>query len=266
MKKKATIWWGNFHVEEQNPRLWEIGPLQLQIKRNFSEWLISHYSNDDTETHHISVGLDKCAQFPTDKLLTKRFIFKETNSSIALMPILADRSQVSHAETPFYVAPNEHVTIYVSSPIWIRIETGNPKLPLMEIPSLRQSDTWHGRNTQEGELCYASRTFCRTNLDELPARSNRVISPIVIHNTAKLPLLIEQLSLPLPFLSIYADVHGNLWTEEIIVRNEPNHKHTIKQGKGAPHIAHDAALIAEPRQHLKTHNLITMFYSLLLAE
>ncbi len=266
MKNKATIWWGTFHLEEEKPRFWEIGPLLLRIERNTNEWLIMNYSSDDTETHKINVGLEKLAQFPKETLTPKRFIHHKTHSNITLTPVLADRSQVSHTETPFYVSPNEHITVYVSSPIWVRIETGSPKLVLIDIPSLRQSDTWHGPNTQEGELCYASRTFCRTNLEELPARSNRVISPIIIHNTAKQPLLIEQLSLPLPYLSIYADPNGNLWTEDIIVRHESNDKHSIKHGRGAPSIAPEAALITPPRQQFKTQNLVTMFYRLLLAE
>ena len=73
------------------------------------------------------------------------------------------------------------MTIYVSSPVWIRLETATGTL-LDELPTIRQSDTWHGPNTREGELCYASRTFCRTNIDALPIRQNRALSPVIIYN------------------------------------------------------------------------------------
>jgi hypothetical protein len=76
-------------------------------------------------------------------------------------------------------------------------------------------------------------------------------------------LLIEQLSLPLPYMSIYVDGNGSLWTEEIIFKNEINYKHTIRQGKGAPTIAKGATLLSTPRQPLKTLNFISLFYSLL---
>jgi hypothetical protein len=266
MKKKATIWWGTFNLEQQKPRFWEIGSLLLGIEKKASEWRVISHSGDDPEKSAIRVGSEESPKFPKEIMPFKRFIHSETTATttVTLTPVLADRSQVSHADTPFFLPPNEHITIYVTSPIWVRIETGSPKHPLLEIPTIRQSDTWHGTTTQEGELCYASRTFCRTNLNELPVRSNRVITPVIIYNNAKHAVMIDRLCLPLPHLSIYVAPNGSLWTEEIIFKNEPNQKNTIKQGKGHPHIAPDAALITQPRVQLKAANLITMFYSLLV--
>ncbi len=100
----------------------------------------------------------------------------------------------------------------------------------------------------------------------MQAGSNRVITPVIIYNNAKEALLIERLSLPLPHLSIYVDPDGSLWTEEIIFKNEAHQKHTIKQGKGRPHISPDAALITPPRLQLRAANLISMFYSLLVEQ
>ena len=147
--------------------------------------------------------------------------------------------------------------------MWVRLESGNPAHTLLEIPVLRQSDTWHGPNTLEGELCYASRTFCRTDLENLPTRSHRVITPVIIQNQAKSALLIEQISLPLPYFSIYVDETGGLWTEELTIKHEANDKHSIKQNKGAPFIAQGATLLSPPRQALKSLNFMNLFYSLL---
>jgi hypothetical protein len=263
MKKQAIIWWGTFNFQESQPRFWEIGALQLGIERQPREWRIASSSGEDLEKNSIQVGADKPAGTFEKLQDFKRFMFHQTSSTITLTPILADRAQVSHADTPFYLPPNQEATIYVSSPVWVRIESGNPKTTLLEVPVIRQSDTWHGPNTLEGELCYASRTFCRTDLENLPVRSHRVMTPVIIYNYSKSPLLIEQLSLPLPYLSIYVDGTGGLWTEELVIKNEINYKHTVKQGKGAPHIAKDATLISAPRQSLKSLNFISLFYSLL---
>jgi hypothetical protein len=263
MKKQAVIWWGTFNLQEDQPRFWEISGLQLAIERQPREWRITSTSSDDLEKNNILVGAEKSPAFANGLTDYKRFIFHQTSSTLTLTPVLADRPQVSHADSPFYLPPNQEATIYVSSPVWVRIETGNPKHTLIEIPVLRQSDTWHGPNTLEGELCYASRTFCRTDLENLPIRSHRVITPVVIFNHAKSPLLIEQLSLPLPYLSIFVDKNGGLWTEELVIKNELNYNHSVKQGKGAPHIAKDASLISAPRQAMKSVNFISLFYSLL---
>ncbi len=264
MKKKPTKWWGTFHFEERQQLYWELGPLLLGIKRLSHEW---HVANDtqknDLENSSLKIASETSPTFTKETSRHNRYFFHKTEPSLHLIPTLADRSQVSRAETPFYLPVDEHVTIYVSSPVWVRIEVGDKRLMLDEIPSLRLSDTWYGPNTREGELCYSSPTFCRTSLAELPFRPHRVISPIIIQNHSKQPLLIEQLSLPLPFLSIYADMNGNLWTEEILVKNEPHHKNTIRQGKGAPSIVPSAALVNHARLHLKAHNFMTLFYSLL---
>jgi hypothetical protein len=262
--KKAIIWWGTFNFQEDKPRYWEVGSLLLGVERKTHEWRIASNTNDDAEKNNIKVGVDGALGFNKDNLQFKRFVYHQTSSTLTLTPTLADRSQVSHADTAFYLPPHEHVTIYVSSPVWVRVETGNPKMPMVEIPSVRLSDTWHGPNTLEGELCYASRTFCRTNINEMPVRSHRVLTPVVIYNHAKSPLLIEQLSLPLPYLSLYVDINGGLWTEEIIVKNELDHNHLVKQGKGAPAIAPHASLLTPPRLPAKPSNFISLFYSLLM--
>lgn len=263
MKKKSTVWWGTFKLDENQIRFWEVGSLLLGIERLTHEWRIASDSKNDPELSDIKVNVEECPEFSKDNLHFSRFVFNKTKPTITLTPTVADRPQVSHAEKPFYIPPNEHITIYVSSPAWVRIETNDPSTLLGDVPTVRQSDTWYGPNTREGELCYASRTFCRTNFEEIPIRPNRVISPVIIYNHENAPLLIDHLSLPLPFLSVYVDENGNLWTEEIVIKNELHHKHVIKQGKGAPHIAPTSKLISPPRMPLKPHNLITMFYSLL---
>jgi hypothetical protein len=266
MKKNGSKWWGTFELEVKKPLFWEIGALLLGIERQEHEWRIASNASADIDKTRIVIAEEESPGFSKKNLQFRRFVFQHTHSSITLTPVAADRPQVSHAETPFYLPPNEHVTIYVSSPAWVRVEVGQHKTVLDDIATLRQSDTWHGPSTLEGEICYASRTFCRTNLEEIPLRMNRVLSPVIIYNNAKEPLLIEQLSLPLPFLSIYADKNYNLFTEEIIIKNELHHKHTIKQGKGAPRIAPDAALISTPRLQLKASNFITLFYGLLTEQ
>jgi hypothetical protein len=263
MKKKTTAWWGKFHFEENKPLFWEIGPLLLGIERLEHEWLIASDISDDSDKNALQIAVEESPQFAKENLHYKRFVFHHTDKAITLTPILADRAQVSRAETPFYLPPGEHVTIYIGSPAWIRIASEDLHLVLSEIPTMRLSDTWHGPNTREGELCYSSHTLCRTNLDDLLIRNHRVLSPFTIYNHSKEPLHLEKLSLPLPFLSVYVDEEGSLWTEEIIVKHENNFKHSVRQGKGAPHIARNAKLLSGPRFHLKPANLLKLFYSLL---
>jgi len=50
-------------------------------------------------------------------------------------------------EQPLGVPPGEQASVYVSSPLWVRIETGKPAKLLCELPTFRPSDTWFGPNT-----------------------------------------------------------------------------------------------------------------------
>jgi hypothetical protein len=261
MTKKMTTWWGNFTLEENQRRFWQVGPLSLSIERLPQEWRLATEICETSED--VKIALEDHTRSAKNDLPFKRFVFQKSDSLVNLIPILADRAQVSRAETPFYLPAGESVIIYVSSPVWIRIEAGEQRIKLDEIPTLRQSDTWYGPNTCEGELCYFSPMFCRTQLAELTMRPYRIISPVVVHNNDKQALLLERLSLPLPYLSVYADNQSNLWTEEIIVKNEPNSIHSVRHGKGAPHVAPYAKLISAPRLSPKALNFVNLFYNLL---
>jgi len=263
MKNKSAKWWGTFNVDPTQMLFWEIGPLLLGIERFSHEWRIVSDFLKDADSSNLKIATPTSPGFDKKNLIFKRFAFHQTTSAMTLTPVLADRAQVSRPEEPFYLPAKEHTTLYISSPAWIRLEAGPQNMVLHEIPTLRLSDTWYGPNTFEGDLCYASQTFCRTQLTELPRRPYRVVTPVKIYNNSASTLPLEQLSLPLPFLSIFADEHGALWTEEIIVKHENHQEHSVTQSKGAPKIAHKAVLVSSPRLALKSSNLMTMFYHLL---
>ena len=91
---------------------------------------------------------------------------------------------------------------------------------LQSIAIQRLSDTWFGPSTLEGELCYASTTHCRLNVKELPQRTHRVITPVLIRNQANTTLLLERLNLPTPLLPLYCSSSGQLWTPQVTLTRE----------------------------------------------
>ena len=116
---------------------------------------------------------------------------------IALTPALADRPVVARPEKPFCLPAGAEAVVYVSSPLWVVLSTAQD-LKLAEIPIVRPSDTWLGPSTREGELCYASRTFLRLSLDNLPRRPHRATSMVRILNHADTALPLRALKLPAP--------------------------------------------------------------------
>ena len=57
----------------------------------------------------------------------KTFTF-HTQPEIELNPVLANRPLASKLEHPLYIPGGEDILLYVSSPVWVRVQTGKSKI------------------------------------------------------------------------------------------------------------------------------------------
>lgn len=256
-------WWGNFAFEIGQTCYWQLGQCLICIERTPQMWRIA-YCYWDKDSEQIKIAVDKIPGVAQESFTFSRFSFQNTNANITLTPILGNRPQVARPEFPFYIAAFENVTLYISTPPWIKIETGNPPIHLLEFPILRLSDTWFGENTQTGELCYASRTRCRMNLSNTELLLHRVTSSIIIHNRSSENLLVQRIKIPLPSLSIYASKDYFLWTEDVIIENSSATGGMLTElSKTAPQIAEPAELISGPRLIEKPGGFRSIFAEIL---
>jgi hypothetical protein len=165
---------------------------------------------------------------------------------------------------PLFLPPDQAIQIFVSSPVWLRVEAGKPWQRLRELPTKRLSDTWFGDSTREGELAYALRTQARMNLSEIPVRPYRAVTPVIIRNRADETLAVERLNLPVSYLSVYATPAGRLWTDAVVMSRDRNDEMaSLKVSKGAPAPAGEAERLTEPRATLESNVLVRAFSSLL---
>jgi len=247
--------WGTFKLRLGQQGRWSLGPCTIWIKRSSKEWLIAVKSSRD----YLSTEAD--VQIPIsdddwpegDDVRYSRFAFSETRNQITLWPEMSPISVVFSPETPVFVTPGEHVTLYVSTPLWVRLETGEPPALLDEFPTFRPSDTWFGANTREGEYCYAVKMSGRLHLDDLPARVHRAITPIQIRNRAKDKLKIEQVRLPVQMLSLYRGGDGMLWTQPVVLERAADGAGAVLHLKEHfEHETRDMELIRAPREEYGT--------------
>lgn len=208
----------------------------------------------------IPTAVDEMQRIVDDKrheATVDRFPFHRTDGSVTVFPALADRPVVVRPETPLHLLSSEAARLYVSTPLWVGIDVGEDARKLHEIPSYRPSDTWFGPSTREGELCYATRTNGRLNLEMLPRRLHRAITPLHVRNRSSEAMLLERLQLPVQYLSLYQGENSYLWTQAVTVQQleAPDHA-TVRLGKGAPKEASGGELIREPR--LKTRDNLIM--------
>lgn len=254
-------WWGEFDLPVGVTAEWQIGLLEIAIQRSKSEWLVAHQMLDLEEEglewyHNIGKReLDQIAGMKVSRLTSE-----STDERLIVRPMLADRPVVVKPFAPFTVPAEDVATIYVSSPTWVEFLTGSPPKTLVELPTRRPSDTWFGPSTMEGEASYATRTYGRLNLDNVAIRPNRAVTQIQIQNKSSGALLVERISLPTPYLSLFAAQDGHLWTQAVsMVQTHQLGLARFEIEELPPEIASEARLVSEPRQRALKGMLIRAF-------
>lgn len=251
-------WWGRIDVEEGKLFSRRVGALVVHVCRKSNEWQVGHERLSDEElTHPETASVLETASMLADDLNLERYVFARTHPPLQLTPALADRSVVSRPVKLLHVPAGEESVIYVSSPLWVKIEVEDPPTLLQELAIVRPSDTWFGATTREGELCYASRTSARLDLTNVPVRPDRAVTLVRVRNHSNETLHLERLSLPVPHLSLFAVNDLWLWTQDVMMTRSPGGETAeIAIGTGAPGVSQDAVRVCEPRLALERRTLV----------
>ena len=260
--ENRASWWGELPLAENETARWRIGPLELAVRRGADEWQVA-YEWDPARPDSQDWELERDTELLGESAQHERFVIGGTGNRIMLRPLLADRPVVSRPRLPFHLLPERDITLFVGSPVWVRLEAGEPPTLLRELPSHRPSDTWFGGNTREGELCYATETRALLHLENMPVLNRSAVTPVRIRNRAPSSLFLERLKLPVPLLAIYSDQNGRLWTEGVtLTRSEESDMAVVEVRPGPP--AAGTTPITPARQTPDT-GLWTRAFSSLLA-
>jgi hypothetical protein len=219
-KKRASkiqTWWDPVEVPPGEQLACQLGPMTLTIGHGDDEWSLSTSSIAEDEAP-ASASFQTARGLPES--MDERFVHAGESNQVTLLPMLADRPVVIRPRQPVFLLSGQTITLYLSTPVWLKILVGDPPVLLKELALMRLSDTWFGPNTREGELCYAGRTQARHDPKDLPDRPHRAITPLTIQNKAASPLPLEKISLPVPMLALYGDAGGKLWTQAVTLTRE----------------------------------------------
>lgn len=250
-----ATWWQPFEVAPGRQLDCRLGTLALRLGHDRGEWLVGTRAIPEEEAEpraclQVGDSLPEGSGTGEDTPLTnERFVHAAESNTVTLMPLLADRPVVIRPHQPVFLLSGQSITLYLSTPVWLRLLVGEPPVLLKELPVLRLSDTWFGPNTREGELSYAGRTNARHRPSELPDRPHRAITPLTIHNRADSPLPLEKISLPVPMLALYGDDTGRLWTQNVtLTRESQGDLASVKIDSKLPESGRNLTRLAEPRQ------------------
>lgn len=257
-------WWGSCSIDEQTGGEWHIGPLTLWLFRALRDWRVLHRPSTDprkadpmAERSDWSLPLDptemaSVLESEEKEVVTHRYSVGTTEERVALEPLLADRPVVTRPEHPLSILPGEAVTLYVSTPVWVRVRLIESDRTLQEIPSHRMSDTWFGPSTREGELCYATRTTGRLRVDSIPRRLHRALTPLHVRNRSEDALALERVQLPTPHLALYTTPNDVLWTEAVtMIHTEGMQGADVQIKDGPPSDVDRARRLQDPRESSK---------------
>jgi len=258
-------WWTTYTVEQRQGGQWLIGPSTLWIFHGPNEWRLTHKQESDSLMSESAV---RCpvpeSEWPhvvdPDVAASQiaRFSTRDEDPRVMLTPALADRPVVARPEHAIYIPAGEEVTLYVSTPLWIQVDLGGRAQH--EVPAYRPSDTWFGPSTREGELCYATRTTGRLQLENLPLRPHRAVTPLLLRNRASDQLLLERVQIPTQHLALFASPDHMLWTQAVTLHREENVEGArVQIEPGAPPAVADAKRVAAPREALRQNLVMSTF-------
>lgn len=258
-------WWGDFRVPLGEVSRWRIGPRTWFVQRLEHEWRTATLCDPDP----LRDGVDPREVVGEPELeaaeAVRRFGVSDSSDQLRLMPRLADRAVVARPDSPFLVPAAASVTIYVGTPLWLSVMRGpEPGLPLDELPIARPSDTWFGPTTKEGELCYASRTHCKTRVEDLRYLPHRAFTPVRIDNQAETALAFERVSIPVHRLALYRAPDSRLWTESVeLLRTDDSEFAELSIDDRPPRFVTTKVRLAEPRAPRR--NIVVRAFSALVT-
>lgn len=269
MINRTQNWWGDYRVPHDQFGLWKIGPLSLCIQRLAGEWRVSYDVGPDAfeDDQRIAVPCDGTDPPPPAEQTT-RYAVSDGSETVRLSPRLPDRPLVTRSENTLHVLPFEQTTIFASVPVWVIIEVGEEHKTLCEIPIFRPTDTWFGADTQSGRLCYASRSFHRVRLSQVPVLPHRATTEVVVHNQADTMLSLERMLIPVTHLSIYRSEEGALWTDDLFLERNKSDDFAMLRTRARgiknreANRANDAAIVSHPRETSRDNLMLRAFGTL----
>lgn len=257
-------WWAARTVPEEAWGCWRIGPLQVWVWRGRKDWRLGWVHGEDPMDARVEVGCPVAAPEGEGTPAKWRTVaVAGTGEAVRLEPRCADRPVVVRPMEPTSLPAGEAVRLYVSTPAWVAVHVAGVAEPVAEMPTWRPHDTWSGSSV-DGEICYASRSRGRRELDEDERLGHRIVTPLEIKNAASKTVEVDRIALPVPHLSVFAGDDGRLYTESLVLSaRERTALADVEIRRGQPPEAGSGQLLSGPRAPRHEMPVVRLFADLL---
>lgn len=258
-------WWDRYTLTKDRWAHWRVGPFSLYAQPRGREWQVAIWQNSDAQDSSLLLDTATASEPDAETYSFSRHAIDSSETELELKPRLGDRPFIVSPEQPLFLLAGQKSVLYVSTIVWIQASVANGDgNVLLDVPTIRRSDTWFGDNTREGELCYSTKTSARTELGDVQRRPHRAVTPVEIRNEGAGILPIEQLRVPVPALSLYSDDDDQLWTDAVcFVRQEGQDSAAMTTPEPSAHLPGERTLIEKPRVPIATGTIVKAFSKLL---
>lgn len=259
-----TIWSQSFKLTDGQTAYWQIGSMELWIMH--AEGCLEIYQQQGAESHLRALAVETETQRPVpNETNAVRIALPDGDTRLRFSPLTADRPVVVRPRQPFYVLAKSETCLYLSTPLWVSIQTEQSNRLLLEFPLYRLSDTWFGPSTLVGELCYATRTRASLQPPQLPIPPHRAFTALTLVNRSDEPILLERVNLPTPNLALFQTAEGSLWTQSVRLDiGESKGEASLRLDTAPPAHVGKTSLVGNPRERSET-NLLKRALSALIG-
>ena len=216
-------WWGDIEFALNECKTWRIGDRIIAVQRKEQEWRFWNIESKEENANPLQLETPTQPDF-LSMAPTQRFLVKQTNSQITVMPRLADRAMVIRPGSIISILPGEKSKLFVSSQLWLAFSLSSTTDAMFDIPLWKPSDSWFGESNMVGEICYAKYSEANVDLATLKKRSHRVFTSIDIMNEHAQALNIQRIKIPMTFLDLYVDKSGQFWSDSICLTHQEDAK------------------------------------------
>ena len=241
-------WAQDYAIESGQTHYHELSHTRVWVTLLDQEWQLRHQSIPDSEDQN-EWNQRIAWNLPGSDVPVQRFVRPDAGNNVRYLPVMADKPTVVRPYQPLTLPPHTECTIYVGTLVTMAVQVGDAGTTLMELPLAQPALTWLGRNTMEGDLCYAAATYARLVLEAVPKRPWRAITPVTIINRRSEPLLLERFSLPTPLLALYRNERDQLWTPKVTITCDTDMASArLKVDSGTVEAAGDCTLVTAARE------------------
>lgn len=178
-----------------------------------------------------------------------RILLGDDRRPLHIEPRLADRPVVTRPLQPTELLPRQRTTLYLGTPLSLALMLGDQTLA--EFPALRLSDTWLGPSTINGELCYATQTRARLELEAVSEDPFKAVTAVTIVNLSSHRLKLDRINIPVPNLPLYSDGQRFATASLTMTRNRDPSSAQVEIDARPPHYTSAAELIVEARRDIR---------------